>query len=82
MTDDQIFRLFAAVYGQLRSMSVEMQAVKAISLATKDTLADAMPSRQIESLYLIAYKQRLQEVSAANEHIIALIDEQLKSLSS
>ena len=63
-------------------VSLKMQTVKAISLATKDTVADAMPSKQIESLYLVAYKTRLQEVSAANAKLLALIDGQLKSLRS
>ncbi|MFI5108134.1 MAG: hypothetical protein ACHP78_04735 [Terriglobales bacterium] len=82
MTDDEMLQLVAGVYDQIRLLLLEMQAVKAISLATKDTLADAMPSKQIESLYLVAYKTRLQEVAAANEKLLALIDEQLKGLRS
>jgi hypothetical protein len=82
MTDDEILQLVAGVYEQIRLLWLEMQTVKAISLATKDTLAEAMPSKQIESLYLVAYKTRLRELGAANEKLLAVIDEQLKSLRS
>jgi hypothetical protein len=77
MTDHQIFQLFAGVYEHLRTLHIEMRVAKAVALATKDALADSTPLQQTESLYLVAYKKRLQEASAANEQIIALIDAQL-----